>query len=225
MSTGSVRTAQSLTGLLLAAFSLAHLTNTVLAMQPGAYDAFQAVVRRVYQHPLVEPLVLGSVLVHALIGLREMRQNRAPTSSLPLRPRLHRWAGWYLLLTIAGHVGATRLLAALENAPPGFAGLSFSIAWMPWLFAPYYVGLGLAGLYHAGHGVGLAAARLGAPGVARGTHHPVYQLGMGVAAVAILFGIAAFAGLLYPISDPFDNPYAQVYRDLFGAFVPAPALR
>ncbi|GDX81570.1 hypothetical protein LBMAG42_33810 [Deltaproteobacteria bacterium] len=216
----SARAAQSISGLVLAVFSLFHLLNVALAVKPGAYDAFQAVVQRVYQHPLVEPIVLGAVVVHAVIGLREMRGSRTPTSRLPLRERLQRWAGWYLLVVIAGHVGAVRLLAVLEGAPPHFAGLSFSVAWLPWLFGPYYLALALAGLYHAGNGVGVAAARLGAPVVARCTRSRLFWPGMGVAAAALVLGLAGIAGLLYAIDDPFDNPYAAVYRRMFGSAVP-----
>ena len=216
------RVLQASTGLLIAAFAGVHLANVAAAARPGAYDAVQRVVRVAYQFPPLELLLLISIALHALLGVRAMRRARAPTSRLPVRLRVHRYAGWYLLSVVALHVGAVRGLAVLEGAPPRFAGLSFSVAWLPWLFAPYYALLALSGLFHGAYGCALALATLGRPVLARLVKRPGFVGALAAGTMAILVGLAGIAGLLYDVGDPFDNPYAAVYRKYLGSFVPGP---
>lgn len=217
------RVFQAASGLVIASFAAVHLANTAVAVRPGAYDAMQAVVRKGYQFPAFELALFGAILLHATLGVRAMwRRRGSSTSRLPLRTRLHRYAGWYLLGVMAMHVGAVRGLGRLEGTPPRFAGLSFSIAWLPWLFAPYYLLLGLSGLVHGVFGSALALATLGRTGFARLVRRTSFACVVAVAAAAVVPGLAGIAGVLYDIGDPFDNPYAATYRRHLGSFVPGP---
>jgi hypothetical protein len=78
-------------------------------------------------------------------------------------------------------------------------------------------------LHHGAHGVALALAGLGAPALAGRAKGGAYQVFLLVFAGAIALGLAGIGGLLYDVGDPFDNPYAAVYRRALGSFVPGPS--
>jgi succinate dehydrogenase/fumarate reductase cytochrome b subunit len=214
--------AQAVSGLLFSLFVVIHLANTALAvLGADLYDGFQSTARGIYQWPLLELALLSALLVHVVSGILRMHARRGTTARPPLRLRLHRYSAYYLALFVFGHAAATRLPALLADAPPFFAGVSFSMHLAPWLFYPYYGLLGIAGLYHAFYGIPAALGVLGvrAPRVLRrgaGFWAPV-----GLGAALILTALLGFGGLLYEIEDPFHNDFARVYEDaieqLFGS--------
>ena len=143
---------QALTGLIFMLFVAVHLANTLLGIGgASAYDAFQELARRVYQHPVVEiTLVLLVLPLHILAGISRARlRRRGITHNASTPQRFHRIAGWFLVIFIFGHIAAVRLPSLLYDVYPRFEGVAFSIAWIPAYFYPYYLLLGLAGLYHA----------------------------------------------------------------------------
>jgi succinate dehydrogenase/fumarate reductase cytochrome b subunit len=192
---------QAVSGLLFSVFAFAHLTNTALAvLEADLYDGFQGAARGVYQWPLLELALIGTLLVHIVSGI------------LRLRLRLHRYSAYYLAIFIFGHIAATRLPAILADAPPFFAGVSFSLHFMPWWFYPYYALLGIAGLYHMFYGIPVALGALGvrAPqAIRRGAG---FWVPVSVGAVVIVTALLGFGGVLYEVDDPFDNDYARAYE-------------
>lgn len=206
-----VRT-QAISGLAFALFLSLHLVNVMAsALGPGLYDAFQVRIRPLYQFPLVEVgVLLVALVVH--IGAGVIRLRRRPRSRgwgrLPLRTRLHRASAYFLLVFVFGHIAATRLPSLLDGVWLGFGGLTFSMAWLPGFFYPYYALLGLCGLYHGSYGTYLALRALGVrlPSVAR-----LGWLGWGplwVAAVLVVLGVLSLGGHLYPIDDPRQSAFA-----------------
>lgn len=212
----TLRRAQAVSGIALTLFASVHLLNTMLAAIPGAYDPFQRVVRQAYQSPALEVLlVFLPMFVHVAVGVRSFLKRRARTVDAPLRTRLHRYAAWYLLLVMAGHVLATRGASLVYGVYPEFVGLQFAVAWLPWFFVPYYALLGVAGVFHAAQGVPVALGILQkhVPSVVTrpSTFWPVAL----AAALATTVGVAGIAGWLYSTAaDPFASDYAQIYRDM-----------
>lgn len=151
---------QAATGLVFAVFLSLHLANTWTAsLGPGVYDGLQAALRQFYQLAPVEALILAALVVHAIVGI--MRIVTEPKRTLTARARLHRYAGFFLMIVIGGHILAVRGVSWFYDVSPGFDGLAFSMEAVPGYFYPYYFLLALAGLYHASNGAGIAAARLG----------------------------------------------------------------
>ena len=204
---------QAVSGLLFSLFVLVHLINTALAvLGADLYDGFQTAARSVYQSPLLELALIGTLVVHIVSGILRMRARRRSKAKPPLRLRLHRYASYYLAIFIFGHIGATRLPALLADAPPFFGGVSFSMHFAPWWFYPYYALLGIAGLYHAFYGIPVALGVMGvrAPQfIRRGAG---FWVPVGAGAGVIIAALLAFGGFLYEIDDPFDNDYARAYE-------------
>ncbi|MFW6093072.1 MAG: hypothetical protein ACODAC_03790 [Pseudomonadota bacterium] len=206
-----VRRIQAVSGLLFAAFLAAHLFNTWLAvLGPGAYDGAQRLLALVYQAPVLEWLVLGAVLVH--VGCALVRWRRERRGTLPLRARLHRYAGVFLMVVIAGHVNAVRLVPAAFGIRPGFEGLAFTLQVLPGVFYPYYLVLGLTGAYHGVNGAMVALRRLGVALWLPGR----WLYGMaGVAAALTLAALLGFGGALFPVADAGDSAYARMAARIF----------
>jgi succinate dehydrogenase/fumarate reductase cytochrome b subunit len=209
---------QAASGLVFAAFVLVHLVNQWLAvLGPEVYDGFQAGARRFYQHPALEPtLVLLPLVVHVVAALRRMRLAGVFGRSRTLRMRLHRATGYFLLLVIFGHIAAVRGPSVMLDFFPGFAGVSFSLWWMPAAFYPYYALFGASALYHGLNGTGLALHALGLrrdaslpslPGGRTALLAPVLA-----GALLLVLALLAFGGRLFPIPDPRDNDYARMWE-------------
>lgn len=184
-------------GLCFAVFLALHLANTLLGVGgPEAYDDFQAGARAFYQHPVVEgSIVLAALVVHLAASLARMvRRRGGRRAPPPLRLRLHRYTGWFLLAVIFGHIGATRGVGFWFEAPAGFGALNFSLVLMPWLFAPYYVLLGCCGLYHLCSGLGLAARVFGRRPPRALEPGPVFWGGIALGCAAIVLAVLTFAG-------------------------------
>lgn len=211
---------QALSGLVFAVFLSLHLVNVMVsALGPGLYDAFQVRIRPLYQLPLVEVGVLLAALVtHMVAGITRLR--RRPRSrdfgKLPLRTRLHRLSACFLLVFVLGHVAATRLPSLLDGAWIGFAGLSLTMQQLPGWFYPYYVLLGLCGLYHGSYGAYLALRALGVrlPSIARLGARAYVPLA--AAALLVVLGVLSFGGLFYSIEDPRKAAFAGWLHDRLG---------
>jgi succinate dehydrogenase/fumarate reductase cytochrome b subunit len=154
---------QAASGLTFGVFVALHLLNQWLApLGPAAYDGFQAAARAVYQHPAVEiPLIALPLLVHVVAGLRRMQLAGLRGRGGRWRMRLHRITGYVLLTVIFGHVLAVRGPSLFYDFFPGFAGVSFSLWWMPAWFGFYYTVFGASALYHGINGTLLALLAFG----------------------------------------------------------------
>ncbi len=213
------RRLQAGSGLVFALFVGVHLVNQWLAvLGPGPYDAFQGAARSLYQHPALEPtLVLLPLVVHVVAGLRCLRLAGVFGRSGSLRMRLHRATGLFLLLVVFGHVAAVRGPSLVYDFFPGFAGVSFSLWWMPGVFAVYYTLFGASALYHGLNGTWLALHALGLrrdASVPGGRPALVAPVAAGVA--LLVLALLAFSGRLFPIADPRDNDYARMWEAQFG---------
>lgn len=211
---------QAISGLVFAIFLSLHLLNVMVsAVGPGLYDALQVRIRPIYQSPLVEVgVLLAALVIHMVAGITRLR--RRPRSrglgKLPLRTRLHRLSAYFLLVFVLGHVAATRLPSLLDGVWLGFAGLSFSMVWLPGWFYPYYVALGLCGLYHGSYGTYLSLRSLGVrlPSIARLGARAYVPLA--IAALLVVLGVLSFGGILYPIEDPRQSAFAGWLHDRAG---------
>lgn len=207
-----LRLAQAATGALFAAFLTVHLFNTAVALRGAeAYDATQASLRRAYQVPVVEVLlVLTPALLHAGLAVTSMwRRRTAAPAPLAWPTRLHRWSGRFLLLVFVGHVGATRAPALLAGAAPGFAGVAFTFKWVPAWFWPYYAALALAGWFHLVLGLGMALPPLGVRAGGALLRRPVRVALLTVGAVALLAGVVTFGTA---DASVMESPYARWWR-------------
>lgn len=205
---------QAVSGLAFFAFLTVHLATTFSAiLGPEAFTAVQRTMRVGYQFILLEAGIAVAVLVHITAGVKRWRRLGTQAG---LARRLHRWTAVFLALVIFEHVTGTRGLNLYSGADTGFGAVSFTLRWFPEWFAPYYLVLGAAGIFHALYGGLTAISRLGWHRAIhlRGTSVLWWTFAIGVATVAV--SLAGFAGLLYTVPDAFDNDYAQFYLDALG---------
>ena len=204
---------QAGTGVLVFLFVALHLANTWLAaLGPDVYDGVQLVLRAVYQFAPVEALLLASIAVHMVTGV--MRIVTEPRRGLGMRGRLHRYAGFFLMAVIIGHVLAVRGSSWFFDVYPGFHGLAFSVDYVPGYFFPYYFLLATAGFYHALNGLTVASARLGWRIVVP-TRALVVASGLAMAATVAT--LLALGGVTTAIGNPADNEFARLALRLVGA--------
>lgn len=212
---------QSWSGVLFAGFLLVHLCNQMLAsFGPDVYDHAQRVLRKGYQFaPLELGLVIGPLIVHAGAGIARMvRRRRRPPAARAApnwRTRLHRWSAVVLLVFFIGHVTATRGASLLYGVYPGWAGVAYTLRWVPAYFWPYYITFAIAGFYHLVNGLGVALRVLGLRGGRVFQSPRVVAIASITAAVLLVAGMLGFGGVLVrPPSDPRASTYAQLLRRL-----------
>ncbi len=206
---------QAIAGGLFFIFLVLHLSNNVLAgLGADTYNTYQRTVRAIYQQPVLELLlVVLPLLSHVIAGVWLYRIRKKWQMNRGLRYRLQTWAGFFLLLTVFGHTLATRGVSFWYGAFPEFAGISFSLWWVPAYFYPYYFLLFMAGLYHGAMGAGMIARRLGI--IRSGTANHVPSAVLIVGAIGVSISLLAFGGKLFTIDDPRDNDYARQYAEFF----------
>lgn len=207
-----LKKAQALSGLVFAAFLALHLLNTWLAaLGPAAYDGAQQVLRSLYQALAVEVVVLAALVIHAGVGVARILIE--PKRTLSLRARLHRYAGFFLMLVIGGHILAVRGPSWFFDVYPGFAGLAFSIAAVPGYFYPYYFLLALAGFYHGLNGVSIAAGRLGWSVRLPSTALRRLSIAAGLCTACALMG---FGGVFFDVGDVYASDFAKLAMEITG---------
>ncbi len=202
---------QATTGVIFAGFLALHLINTWLAATgPDTYDAVQGLLRTLYQFIAVEALLLAALAVHVVVGI--MRIVKEPKRVLSLRSRMHRYAGFFLAFVVAGHVLAVRGPSWFFDVYPGFAGLAFSLEFLPGYFYPYYFLLGLAGFYHGLNGLSIATGRLGW----RVPVTPRLLAATAVAGVLMVASLLGLGGQLFDVGEPSNSAFAHLARDILG---------
>ncbi len=203
---------QATTGVIFAGFLALHLINTWLAATgPDTYDAVQGLLRALYQFVAVEALLLAALAVHVVVGILRIVQE--PKRVLSLRSRMHRSAGFFLVFVVAGHVLAVRGPSWFFDVYPGFAGLAFSLEFLPGYFYPYYFLLGLAGFYHGLNGLSIATGRLGwrVPVTPR-----LLAATTAVAGVLMVAALLGLGGQLFDVGEPSNSAFAHLVRDILG---------
>jgi succinate dehydrogenase/fumarate reductase cytochrome b subunit len=200
---------QSLTGLVFFVFLGVHLaTQAAGVFGAQTYDAVQSTVRRVYQFPLVEVPVVLALVAHAVLAVAQLLRRRG----LSPGARLHSLTGLFLLVFFVGHVAATRGASLVFGVPPAFAGLAFTLRWVPAFFWPYYVLLGVAGAVHAALGLRVAVAMV-SPRSATRTGRAPQVLAVALSVTAVL-GVLAAGGAFFDVGAPEQSPYAALLRRL-----------
>jgi succinate dehydrogenase/fumarate reductase cytochrome b subunit len=128
---------------------------------------------------------------------------------------MHRYAGFFLLVVIAGHVLAVRGASWFYDIYPRFDGLAFSIDAVPGYFYPYYFLLGVTGFYHALNGLGIALTRLGMP-----LKIPPVLLrnATGIAAFVLTTALLALGGVLFDVGDLSQSAFGILALELVGDF-------
>jgi succinate dehydrogenase/fumarate reductase cytochrome b subunit len=208
---------QAISGLVFAVFGSLHLINTVLgAFGAEAYNGLQRALRPIYQAPIVEiSLVLVPLLTHAAASVLRIRARRGRPASAAPRARAHRYAGWFLLAAVGGHVAATRGPALLEGAAPEFEGVAFTFQFLPAFFYPYYALLALAGAVHLLIGIPTALRALGLRVPRSLTSGRAARWALLTACASVLLGWAGLGGLLFSVADHSSHPFAIVVADLY----------
>jgi succinate dehydrogenase/fumarate reductase cytochrome b subunit len=199
---------QGATGLVFALFLLPHLLNTIVGISGvAAYDQFQAAVRRFYLDPVVEVLVLGSIVLHLLATLGRKLKRRSgllsPTSpSQPTgawfsrRSALHSYSGYLLTALIGGHVISCRF----DGPAPLGAGVAWvqSVPVMGVLFSTYFIVFGAAGCAHLVIGTPIALRQVGIIRSSREAQRWAVPLwAVAVFAAACAFGVLGVRGGLF----------------------------
>lgn len=101
-----MKKAHFISGIILSIFVTAHLINHLTAVQSIAtHIEVMDVLRRVYQHPLIEPFLLFAVLVQIISGIQLVR-NRGWKQS-EWYNKLHVYSGIYLGFFLLIHTSAT----------------------------------------------------------------------------------------------------------------------
>ena len=106
------------------------------------------------------------------------------------------------MLVIAGHILAVRGPSLFFDVYPGFAGLAFTIEFLPGHFYPYYFALGLAGFYHALNGASIALGRLGIRFALPQRH---LTLASSLAALAMVVSLLGLGGVWFDVGDPWTT--------------------
>jgi succinate dehydrogenase/fumarate reductase cytochrome b subunit len=207
---------QGATGLVFGGFLCVHAANTtVAAAGPGAFNAVQDVLRVVYQHPVVEMGVLGSLVLHVVASVvkKFIKSPPPPPStseaSLLTRKTVHAVTGYVTLAVVFLHVYATRFAPAPPGARPQFNALSHTIHRLKGVFMTYYVVFGAAAVTHMLLGFPLACAyvRRFVAAVPRPSRVPTAVVT--AAAAAVTLGVVAIGGGLYPVRVDVADPAVQ----------------
>ena len=208
---------QAISGIVFATFLILHLVNMTIAMLgQAAYDSFQRAMRWYYQFPVTEiVVVLGASLVHIAAALtRVVRRRRAGINSqkkikLTLRVRLHRYSGYFIVIVFIGHVIATRGPSLLLGKLVDMSYLSYSIAILPLFFYPYYMLLGVAGLYHLTNGV-ISVLRILNIRLPKGVTAPysrMFWIWIGLCGIITLVSILSIGGNIFELDTSRFNEW------------------
>lgn len=203
---------QAVSGTVFFMFLIVHLFNTSLAVfGSGVYDGVQSALRTAYQFAPIEALLLAALAVHIVVGL--MRIFSEPKRDLTQRAKWHRYAGFFLVLVIFGHIAAVRGSSWFFDVYPQFEGLAFSIDYLPGYFYPYYFLLGLAGFYHGLNGISIAGPRLG---INLTMASPALKWSSVAFATILVAALLGLGGLLFDVGDPRSSAFAKLALELIG---------
>ena len=202
----TVARVQRASALVFLLFLSLHLVNTALAVAgPAAYDRFQSVARILYQHPLLEWLLIFLPLtVHAACGVWRLRHGSTPKT--PAR-RAHRYAGILLLVVVGLHILATRGPSLAFDVFLDFHGVAYTFEWAPYWFYPYYGLFALAAIIHRSYGLSTMWTR-GRPRRSRASLSP--WLLPGAAFAIIVLALLGFGGVLYEVEGAAASDYGRM---------------
>lgn len=180
-----MRRAHRALAVLLGLFLALHLGNHLAGLAgQDAHKAVQGLLRRVYRHPLVEPLLLLAVAAQLALGAALVLRRRR-------RVTLQTLSGGYLGLFLAVHLAAVlsaRAAGTETDLAFAAAGLHAATPW-PLVFAAYY-GLAVLAVF----------VHVSAP---FSRHSPVAgRVTLATGAGVALLLVALLAGLVTPLTIP-----------------------
>lgn len=186
----------------LGVFLLLHMGNhAMLLVGVEAHLAVQEALRRVYRHPLVEPILLVAVAVQIGLGARMIWQRGWPRRGWA---RLQVLSGGVLGVFLLQHVTAALLTRWMKPDIETNVYWAASVVSRPAFatyFAPYYM-LGVAAMF--AHVASFLALRRRQPKIARG----LVVFGAGYAIVIVLALMGVFGAIPLP-------PAYETYLDNF----------
>eukprot|EP01133_Synstelium_polycarpum_P015936 gene15936-18945_t len=165
----NLKIVQAVTGGFISSFYQAHLI-TIVGSHWGesSFNGLLELFRSVYQHPVFESVLVGSVLVHlganSYLLYRQFRAceaaggdpndvefyDRLPGSKhLPSPAGLHQIAGYFMSVGIFAHTSATRLPALWKTGYQlNYKSIYYTLRQWPLVFYPYYTALSSMMFYH-----------------------------------------------------------------------------
>ena len=156
---------QAISGLLFSSFSLLHLGGhgfSIFSFKLA--DAALFASRELYQNPLIEPLLFGSLGIHISASLYKYftRKNTKMTVSSPSLNLLkwHRWFGLGTIGIVTAHIFSSRIAPLLFLKDPSVVDLTIitnALTAHPlvpsWIFIPLYVLFTSSILFHTLFGI------------------------------------------------------------------------
>jgi succinate dehydrogenase/fumarate reductase cytochrome b subunit len=220
---------QAISGTAFSTFLFGHIVNTLFAHTGiDGYEEVQRFLRIYYQNTFVEPiLILGSIGVHSvaniIIASRRWEREKNPKAVKPLTwaQKINRYTGYFLGAVIPAHIIATRLPGLLKGSDyqADFPLITFTLQKMGAIFVPYYIALGISGLYHMTYGLLQSSDRLLGTKLARKSTEGSWFLPlMVVGAAAITSAVFAFRGNYFDVFSERLPFWANQYNRLFALF-------
>lgn len=145
--------AQRLSALVFSGFLALHLFAVSGALFSAAvFDRLLDATRLLYGYLPVELGLLFALVIH--VGASLILWKRRPVDApRPLGTQVQSIAGFLLLVSIGGHVAATRILPAMSGFQADATYVWIALAIWPTFFVPYYAALGVAGALHLLYGL------------------------------------------------------------------------
>jgi len=134
-----MKKAHFISGIVLSIFVTLHLCNHLTAIQSIAtHIKVMVVLRHIYQHPLIEPLLLFVVVIQIISGIQLVR-NRG-WKQTEWYNKLHVYSGIYLGFFLLMHTSATLIGRFIFLVDTNFYYGAMVVNAKPYLFfyLPYY---------------------------------------------------------------------------------------
>jgi len=230
----TLRKVQALSGVTFGAFLSLHLVNAWTANGGHLlYDGTQKFFRLFYQNPFIEPIIIGSLVIHTIAsGIRFLQRSIEESGVIHCKPnseeddtcksdsptigkalQYHRYSGYFLATFVGGHFLATRGIDLIFNSKPDFSLISFSISKWGFLFYPYYFLLASCGLYHLSYGL-IQSARtfqIKVPSFLSERSNLFWGL-IGIGIAASFSSVLAFGGNYFSVPVERFAEHTEIYR-------------
>eukprot|EP01099_Mayorella_cantabrigiensis_P006991 TRINITY_DN603_c0_g4_i1.p1 TRINITY_DN603_c0_g4~~TRINITY_DN603_c0_g4_i1.p1 ORF type:complete len:249 (-),score=52.78 TRINITY_DN603_c0_g4_i1:41-787(-) len=212
-------------GVVFSSFLSFHLLNTGIShFGQQAYDGVQLVLREVYKNPFFEFVLFGSIVAHASSSLLILAKRKAQ-SHLPLQLKLHRYAGYFVMAAIGGHILGTRGNEILEGITPDFSLISFTVDYIPGM-SVYYAIFSISALYHMMFGLRQAYNWFLLRNKSKQTENAVKPKSqfsrflfnglLIVGGIVLVSSVVAFSGAYFPIAKSRYPEFVGKYKNFLG---------
>ncbi|MBO9733014.1 MAG: hypothetical protein J7623_30515 [Chitinophaga sp.] len=137
ISKAAIKQLHYISGITLSVFIGVHLFNHLLALAgPDAHIGLMEKLRKVYRQPVIETILLLSVLTQVISGARLLFNQQKKTISESIQI----WSGMYLSFFLTVHVSAVIAGRLVEHLDTNFyfAGAGLNLYPATLFFIPYY---------------------------------------------------------------------------------------